>query len=313
MADTCLAVDKNNASRSKSMAEACRDLLKLVLAEAGLTKDSKQDLPRLLIDVGFGCGEQTIHLMSDKPIRQCDELWWDAEDHQVYFNQYIGITQDKSQYQYAQDRVDEFICSSVAARVGNTSLFCADAASPTKWNEDLLAALNKAKSESLETWLLALDSAYHFSPSRWVFIEQAHREFGASFMAFDLCLSPNATTLQKLILRVLTTLMGAPWANFVTPELYRQQLRQTGYNDDFIKIIDISEHVFEPLAGYLDKQDYQLKTLGLGLGRFKAAKSLFRWWEADVDVRLPSSLQERIVESFAAVGCRLSRKSRSAL
>lgn len=83
------------------MAEACRDLLKLVLAEAGFAKTLGDDPSRLLIDVGFGCGEQTIHLMSDRPIRRCDELWWDDQDHQVHFGQYIGITQDRSQCQYA--------------------------------------------------------------------------------------------------------------------------------------------------------------------------------------------------------------------
>lgn len=278
-------VSKSNTSESKNMAEACRDLLKLVLAEAGFTKSSQHHPSRLLIDAGFGCGEQTIHLMSDKPIRPCDELWWDKEEHQLYFDQYIGITQDKSQFRYAQDRIDELNRNSIAVRATETSLFCADAANPAEWNDNLLIAVKSARSKSPETWLLALDSAYHFSPSRWVLIEHARQESGASLMAFDLCLSPNATILQKLVLRAVTALMGAPWVNFVTPELYRLKLRDIGYDNSSIKVIDISEHVFAPLAEFMDKQDRKLKMLGLGLGSFKAAKALFRWWGSTGVVR----------------------------
>ncbi|KAF2628934.1 hypothetical protein BU25DRAFT_389874 [Macroventuria anomochaeta] len=264
-------VDGKDALNPKSLAEACRDLLELVLSEAGLSEDSKQDHSRCLIDVGFGCGEQTIYLMNEKPVSRCDELWWSARDHQVYFDQYIGITQDGAQCGYAQERVNELKKDSI-------SLFCADASKPRIWSEQLLATIKAAKSKSKETWLLALDTAYHFSPSRWGIVEHAYHRLDASFMAFDLCLSPNARPLQKLILRILTTLMGAPWVNFITPEAYRQRLMNIGYPADAIKIVDISEHVFAPLATYMEEQDRRLKILGLGLGSFHAAKWLFRWW-----------------------------------
>ena len=265
------------------MAEACRDLLKFVLAEAGFSANTIERPPRCLIDVGFGCGEQTIYLTCDEPVRRCDEQWWDGQDHRLHFDQYIGITQDRSQWQYAEARVNELNKQhAVACKI---HLFCADAARPQRWSKDLLDSIDALRSVSQESWLLALDTAYHFSPSRWTLIEHAYSKLEASYMAFDLCISPRATMLQKIILRVLTALMGAPWANLVTPEIYHQRLIEAGYSADAIKIIDISEHVFAPLAEYMGEQDRRLNMLGLGLGSFQAARSLFRWWGSTGVVR----------------------------
>ncbi len=158
------------------------------------------------------------------------------------------------------------------------SLFCTDASNPTSWDEQLQTKLQRAKSDTDEHWALALDTAYHFSPSRWPLIEHVHSELEASFMAFDLCLSPTATWTQKITLRLLTALMGAPWANFTTPLEYRMRLEQIGYSSEAITITDISEHVFAPLTAFLEKQDKSLKTLGLGVGRFGVAKTIFGWW-----------------------------------
>jgi hypothetical protein len=111
------------------MAEACRDLLKLVLAEAGFSKSAVGERSRSLINVGFGCGEQTIYLMCDKPLSRCDKLWWDAQDHRTYFDRYAGITQDYSQCQYANERFND--SDSSHKMIGrNITLSCADAAKP---------------------------------------------------------------------------------------------------------------------------------------------------------------------------------------
>ena len=255
----------------KTLAVACRDMLNLVLSEAGISGDGTEARKRCLIDLGYGCGEQTIHLMSDRPIRPSDKLWWDEEEHKVFFDQYIGITNDAAQCQYAQEK---------ATVLGkrNVRLFCADAAKPQLWDGRLRSEIEKARRGTEETWLLALDTAYHFSPSRWEVIRHAHDNLGASFIAFDLCLSPTATAGQKLWLRVLTTVMGAPWANFETPNAYKRKLEGLGYSEGDIKIVDISEHVFLHLAGYLERQDARLKMLGMGIGSFAAAKWLFGWW-----------------------------------
>jgi hypothetical protein len=276
------------------MAEACRDLLNVVLTEAGLmhTSDATQTLPKSLhsksiIDLGFGCGDQTIYLMSENPVRPCDQAWWDNRDGHPRFDQYIGITKDSAQHQYATERVQELtsrkprranVPSNSSNREPKIALFCADAAAPHAWTQDLRSAMTSAHETSDEHWVLALDTAYHFAPSRWPLIQHACTTLDASFMAFDLCLSPRATAAQKLALRVLTTLMGAPWANFVTPEEYRRRLVEIGYADAAVRVRDVSEHVFAPLAGYMEEQDRRLKALGLGIGSFKVARWMFAWW-----------------------------------
>jgi hypothetical protein len=104
-------------------------------------------------------------------------------------------------------------------------------------------------------------------------------------MAFDLCISPTATLAQKLTLCILTSLMGAPWANFVTPQAYREKLIVAGYRTEDISITDVSEHVFTPLASFLGEQDRRLEMLGLGIGSFGVANSMFGWWGSSGVVR----------------------------
>jgi hypothetical protein len=278
----------------KTLAEACRDLLKQVLAEAGFEKEidlaDKRNGTRkkkMLIDLGIGCGEQAIYLMGEGPVGPCDRGWWDEREHCIQFDHYIGITDDATQAGYASKRVEELkLSGKVAGRGGEgnpkcyISIFGADAAIPASWVDNIHASIENAlaDTDSTECWMLALDTAYHFYPSRWSLIKYAHKHLQASFMAFDLCLSPNATSKQKLVLRILTKLMGAPWANFGTPDDYRRRLVEAGYSQESIKLVDVSERVFAPLAQYLDQQDSRLKTLGLGIGSFSVAKSLFAWW-----------------------------------
>jgi hypothetical protein len=277
---------------SKTLAEACRDLLKAVLDEAGFSSEVGRvestkgpQRRRLLIDLGFGCGDQTIYLMSKSPVRSCDQGWWEEEGHRVHFDEYVGITKDPVQARYALQRVEELRSSGTMVgpdekepEQSRVSVFCADAATPASWGTKILDRIERVPADDSDRWVLALDTAYHFSPSRWPLIKHAHTQLHASLMAFDLCLSPNATFTQKLVLRLLTTLMGAPWKNFVTPDDYRCQLIEVGYANDAVKIVDVSEHVFTPLSQYLAAQDAKLKTLGLGIGKLGVAKSLFGWW-----------------------------------
>lgn len=282
------------------MSEACRDLLSAVLAEAGFDrtleeKPEDQSTRRIkcLIDLGIGCGDQTIYLMSDKPIRPSDESWWDAREHCVKFDHYLGITKDITQARYASERITELI-----QRIGegkrrgpsgseepDVTIFCADAARPVSWDEKLQARVRRSRGKTHECWVLALDTAYHFSPSRWELIEYSHQHLAASFMAFDLCISPTATIRQKLMLRILTTLTNAPWCNFTTAIEYRARLVQAGYHDDRISITDVSENVFTPLAEFLERQDKRLSVMGLGIGTLSIAKDMFAWWGSTGVVR----------------------------
>ncbi|KAF2116041.1 hypothetical protein BDV96DRAFT_480575, partial [Lophiotrema nucula] len=250
--------DINGQQRFKS---ACEALLDEVLADAGLKRNNSVSRPatrrlhrRALIDLGFGCGDQTLHLMYPS---SC-------------FASYIGITRDRSQFDCARERIS-------SKRTKNTvELFCADAADPRKWNAEITKAVQGTTAEADEIWVLALDTLYHFSPSRWPIISFASQELQASFMAFDLCLTDCVTSSQRLILKLITRLMGAPWSNFVTEDQYRAKLVEAGYTD--ITIRDVSEHVFGHLAEYMDEQHQKLQLIGYGLGPFHVAKWTSRWW-----------------------------------
>ncbi|KNG51545.1 hypothetical protein TW65_01213 [Stemphylium lycopersici] len=274
-----------DATASTTLSEACRDLLETILAQAGFERGAERERiengtrpRRCLIDLGFGCGDQTICLMSDGPLRPCDKEWWSARGRCATFDHYIGITKDKVQAKYASERIDELKHSAQSSKDSSIFLACSDAAVPALWDQQLHKSIRSAKNNSDECWVLALDTAYHFSPSRWPLIRYARSELKASFMAFDLCLSPSATLAQRLTLRLLTTLMGAPWKNFVTPQQYRQKLIELGYDTQSITITDISDHVFTPLSTFLGRQDMRLRTLGLGIGSFGVAKTMFEWW-----------------------------------
>ncbi|KAF1832081.1 hypothetical protein BDW02DRAFT_571411 [Decorospora gaudefroyi] len=287
---------KNDPTPTTKMSEACCNLLKTVLAEAGCSKEMEKPgatngtrRRKCLIDLGFGCGDQTVYLMSKEPIRSCDKDWWDEEAHAVTFDHYIGITKDAVQARYASERVEELKrCRKQAAPPPppgiqeqphpSITLFCADAAKPPSWDPQLQTCIQSARDQSDDCWVLALDTAYHFEPSRWPLVYHVCSSLDASFMAFDLCLSPTATLTEKLFLRILTLLLGAPWPNFVTPQAYREKLMQAGYHADKITIVDISDRVFMPLATFLAAQDRRLKTLGLGIGSLGIARSMFGWW-----------------------------------
>jgi hypothetical protein len=194
---------------------------------------------------------------------------WDKRFNVPLFNRYIGITLDKNQYHYAQHRIQDR-----AKR--NIELFCADGAKPQEWKLKLKQSIKTMVDQADETWVLALDTLYHFSPSRWPLISFASKTLQASLMAFDLCLADNISLSNLLLLRIVTKLMGAPWANFVTQDQYRVKLIEAGYED--IVLRDISDDVFGPLATFLEEQDKRLRVIGYGLGKFQAALWMFKWW-----------------------------------
>lgn len=279
-------------SNSKhTLATASRALLSEVLKTAGFesNRQSAGDLTitdgsRCLIDLGVGCGDQTVYLMSPQAIRKSDELWWGFKSYKTCFESYIGLTLDPKQFQYALERVQELHRAPVILQsfgnhrtgIQNTKLFCIDAARPDKWDHELKKHIHTAVTEADESWVLALDTLYHFSPSRWPIITYVSNTLEASFMAFDLCLADHVSFPQFVLLRILTSLMGAPWANFVTQDEYHRKLVEAGYHD--ITMRDITDHVFAPLNAFLEDQDRTLRVIGYSLGPFHAAKWMFGWW-----------------------------------
>lgn len=273
--------------------QACEALLNQVLQAAGLIQldrygrgaaliSNPPESPRSikLVDVGFGCGDQTIYLTT--------QLYWiNARTGLTHplFNSYLGITIVGSQADFTRQRVSEhWMVTSNAYRTPDVQLFCADAADPSTWSPELQEAIVANRTSSC-TWLLALDTLYHFKPSRQPLFDIAFSNLHSSIMAFDLILSDSASLIDRLLLRIVCRMAFTPFSNFVTKAEYEKMLVNAGYSREDITFRDVSEHVFPGVAAYMQRRDKELKKFGLGLGKFKAAGRVFDWWARSGVVR----------------------------
>jgi poly(rC)-binding protein 2/3/4 len=244
------------------------------------TKTDLKRTRRVLLDLGFGCGDQTLYLMQKQ-----DESGGTATP---LFSRYIGITIDKTQFDFAKARIDAAKSSDSHTRAEDedTTVFCADAADPSSWPTDLRQSICAAFTEDrvqCERYVLALDTLYHFRPSRCKIFQHSHSSLRAHFLAYDLFLAtPSShtlkTTLNTLLTRILAPALSAPYSNLLTPAAYRTQLREAGYADEDISIEDITEDVFPGLAGFLENRQREIKALGLsGFTKWRISGWLFRW------------------------------------
>jgi hypothetical protein len=53
---------------------------------------------------------------------------------------------------------------------------------------------------------------------------------------------------------------------------------EAGYKGEHIKLRDISDDVFKPLATFMEEQNERLRRIGWRLGPVHVAKWMFRWW-----------------------------------
>ncbi|KAH8648516.1 hypothetical protein BX600DRAFT_475372 [Xylariales sp. PMI_506] len=266
---------------------ACRSLLMEVLKRAGLVTGSVRDgsarlaeatRPLSILDLGYGCGDQTMAVAS---LAQGTHF------------RYVGVTLNRTQHRFAQDRLS----ASAASAGHNVRLFCDDAAKPGNWAGELREDVNRLAGKDLaeasqddagrapRKWVLALDTLYHFSPSRSPVFRYAANELGASIMAFDLVRSDSASFVQRSLLKLTALASGCPSHAFVTEAEYRAMLSRAGYAEESIEISDITEHVFAPLARFMRSREGELETIGLKMGSLKAAGALFRWWARSGIVR----------------------------
>ena len=204
--------------------------------------------------------------------------------------QYVGITLQQSQYQLARRRLKKFGWLddndnfNGDARVRKVQVFCCDAARPAEWNEELQQVTTSPRSNSNgpsekgDTWVLALDTLYHFQSSREPIFAHAFSTLRASMMAFDLLLADYVPVKDRMLLRLVARLSSTPYSNFLTENQYRAQLAEAGYDAKNIEVRDISDRVFLPLTAFLDEHEKQLTAIGLALGRYEAARWVFRWW-----------------------------------
>ena len=284
--------------------------------------------PIKLIDLDFGCGDQTIEITTDYP---------------TLASSYIGLTIHPKQHNFAYQRLSSFRllqdpslitdtpsdhpnkeepveldrypnrqtdllhqkledhAKEVDGKKKNIRLFCADAAQPAKWTDELQEAIKPNLAKQLhensqksclsklrqqETWILGIDTLYHFSPSREPIFNHAYQKLQASIVAFDLIFGEGTTLVERICMRIIALFMGYPMGNFMTATEYRKQLLKAGYEEDKVEIRDISEYVFKGLADYLKKRDEELKVyLGRGIGTYKVSGWLLRWWARSGVVR----------------------------
>ncbi|KAK8121588.1 hypothetical protein PG984_010258 [Apiospora sp. TS-2023a] len=279
---------------------ACQALLVEVLKKAKLLEDDtgkgksptttppklRSGLKRLsILDLGFGCGDQTAYLvqLARIPLK------------------YVGITLNYRQYRFAQNRLGPSCSSSDKGNKRDVQLFCEDAARTGSWPEGLRSAVsslhnnnatdhqntkknnnNNNQSPAEETWVLALDSLYHFHPSRQPVLSLAAQDLNASVMAFDLLVSDSASWHQRWALKVVAWLGDCPVGHggpFLTRARYAEMLVAAGYDPDRIELHDVTGDVFEPLARYMRRRGGELGDVGLGsLGSLNVARMVFGWW-----------------------------------
>ena len=166
------------------------------------------------------------------------------------------------------------------------NLYLANASDPGFWDLELKKAISAAaakgdtREQKEHVWILALDCLYHFAPSRIPIFEFTCQKLDASLMAFDLVMSPSTSLLQRLLLRVLALILGAPAGNFITMVEYEEQLVKAGFSRDGIKFEDVSGRVFPGLAQFIERRDDEWRTFtGQGIGPYKTFARILRWWE----------------------------------
>lgn len=234
---------------------------------------SSPDASLKIIDLGFGCGDQSIYLAN---------LFPDLRS-------YIGISISDQQVEFAKTRLAQEEEEEGTTNRSKMQLFCADAAAPASWNGDLKSAVSSnADADAIsdtQSWVLALDTLYHFRPSRRPILDYVVGELGASLMAFDLVLGDSLSFWKRLWVGVICWVTGSPFGNFLTVDEYVAMLVRAGYSLDNIEVRDISGHVFAGIAGFIRRKNEELGRFGMGLGKFKAAGYVFDWWARSGAVR----------------------------
>ncbi|KAK1241068.1 hypothetical protein MKX08_001042 [Trichoderma sp. CBMAI-0020] len=277
------SMTNDDGSPIQHLDEAARNMLLHIVRAAGLASSSRNSVA--VLDVGFGCGDQTVALAEliqtpSRPLR------------------YVGLTLNETQRQAAQQRLEASLLAADGNDAGNASikLFQADAAKPESWDKAITTAVDNLADTTAERWLLGLDCLYHFSPSRKPILTHAAQSLDASVMAFDLVLGDNTTLWQTLAVRLLGVVLLCPWQTFLTEAQYRAQLVQCGYDGGAIEMRDVSDHVFAGLAGFLQRQDAALKPYGISLTGYGAVGRVYDWLD-----------RTRVLRGVIVVGRRKSK------
>lgn len=239
--------------------------------------------------MGIGCGDQSLRILGYK---KRDEKSSAEVNGSPLFDSYVGVTSLPVQAEFASQRIEHHLSKTESDNTKanpTAQIFCADAANPPSWPSELHASLDPFQTETktqdgkeeTENWLLALDTLYHFHPSRTPLFKYTYSTLHASIMAFDLLLpsSPRLSFWTRLLLRLLCLFSGSPYTNFHTEEEYTALLVGAGYDIEKIEFRDISEDVFAGIAGFCQRRGEIVSAYGMGkMGKFKGAGRMFGWW-----------------------------------
>lgn len=246
---------------------------KTPIADASSSRGQERAMK--LVDVGIGCGDQSLYLTS----RLSKMLSSKTQERKPLFDSYVGVTIAQSQADFARERLlENSTFSPSTTTTPKAQIFAANAADPISWNPELTKATNTTTKDQSQTWLLALDTLYHFTPSRKPLLKHAYQELQASFMAFDLLLSDTPSFWDKLRMRAICLVAGMPFSNLLTKKGYEDMLVEVGYERGMIEMRDVSEDVFGGIAGYIREKDAELGRFGMGVGKFKGPAKVFDWW-----------------------------------
>ncbi|KUL83737.1 hypothetical protein ZTR_08646 [Talaromyces verruculosus] len=298
---------------TKSFPDACEALLDKVLVTAGLLNQDKtpvaetlseaeQGVSFKLIDVGIGCGDQSLYLTrrlhrsttTSSGNGNVRDTTIKDQTLVPLFDSYIGINITSAQANFARHRLEitaEYMPTSPAGWTSDVKIFAADAARPASWDQTLnetifgpgspkptLKTFSAPLSVKEHVWLLGLDTLYHFRPSRIPLFESAYKDMNASIMAFDLLLGDSLSLWDKLRLRLICIVAGIPYANLMTKKEYEGMLISVGYAQENIELVDISDHTFAGIADFLRVKEAELNKFGMTMGRLKTPGRIFDWW-----------------------------------
>jgi cyclopropane fatty-acyl-phospholipid synthase-like methyltransferase len=214
-------------------ATACTHLAKLLADSVDLNPND------LLLDVGFGCGDQLLFF----------------SDH-YSVGSIVGITSLEQHCKFARQRLISH---------PNVNIICGDAVNVPALVKDL--EFSK---------VLALDCAYHFN-TRLSFLKAAFDKLqpkGKLGLADIVMNTPSVSWLDSIILYLICKSTSSPLVNYVTFSEYESQLKDIGFTN--VQIVDISHHVFSHLAGYIENRNAKYLNPHIWI-KFKPVAWAMRW------------------------------------
>ncbi|KAF9976561.1 hypothetical protein BGZ73_008316 [Actinomortierella ambigua] len=224
--------------------EACQAMVRKVTA--GLNIDEKSHL----LDVGFGCGDQTVYM---------------AELYRP--KRITGITIEPLQHYAAEQLV---LNSRNRIPATSIDLYVADASRLLDFVQEHQQKPGTQREPSTRdqyfTHIISIDSAYHFNTRRQ-FFEQAYAVLapGKGRLAMADVIptrDPPVTGLKGWLFRQFSRLyLKVPLENMQTLEAYRQTLVEVGFED--IEIEAVEDQVFLGWADFIATQLKVLKSVGL--------------------------------------------------